>query len=181
MDWIDSAHCLKNLALEMRRLKMFSILKRQNGQTDLIGSKLFSDSDFYPAFQKDLQKCQHEVIIESPFMTRRRLDSLLPILQKLKARRVRVIINTRDPLSCDDNYMREDASRAISTLQHMGVQVLFTGKHHRKLAILDRNILWEGSLNILSQNDSCEIMRRTESTPLAWQMIQFIVIDKLTN
>lgn len=160
---------------------MFSILKRQGSQTDLIDSKLFSDNNFYPAFQKDLQRCQHEAIIESPFMTRRRLDTLLPILRKLKARRVRIIVNTRDPLSCDDNYMREDASRAISTLQHMGVQVLFTGKHHRKLAILDRSILWEGSLNILSQNDSCEIMRRIESTSLAWQMVKFIDIDKLTN
>lgn len=160
---------------------MFSILKRQNDQAGLTNSKLFSDKNFYPAFQKDLQKCQHEVIIESPFITQRRLDVLIPTLQKLKARRVKIIVNTRDPLCCDDKYMREDTSRAISTLQHMGVQVLFTGKHHRKLAILDRNILWEGSLNILSQNDSCEIMRRIESTPLAWQMIQFIDIDKLTN
>lgn len=160
---------------------MFSFLKRQAGQSDLTSSRLFNDETFYAAFQKDLQKCQHEVIIESPFITQRRLDVLMPTLRKLKARRVKIIINTRDPLACDDKYMREDAGRAISALQHMGVQVLFTGKHHRKLAILDRNILWEGSLNILSQNDSCEIMRRIESTPLAWQMIQFIDIDKLTN
>lgn len=160
---------------------MFSLLKRQNGQADLLGSKLFSDNDFYPAFQKDLQKCQHEVIIESPFITQRRLATLSPTLQKLKAKGVKVIVNTRDPLECDEEYAREDATRAISTLQHMGVQVLFTGKHHRKLAILDRNILWEGSLNILSQNESCEIMRRIGSTQLAWQMARFIAIDKLTN
>lgn len=160
---------------------MLSFFKRQTGQADLIGSKLFSDETFYSAFQKDLQKCQHEVIIESPFMTRRRLDTLLPIMKKLKTRRVKIIVNTRDPQCCDNEYMREDASRTISVLQHMGVQVLFTGNHHRKLAILDRNILWEGSLNILSQSDSCEIMRRVESTSLAWQMIKFIGIDKLTN
>jgi uncharacterized protein (DUF58 family) len=160
---------------------MFSFLKRQTSSADLVGSKLFSDETFYSAFLKDLQKCQHEVIIESPFMTRRRLDTLLPALKKLKSKHVKIIVNTRDPLSCDNDYMREDTGRAISTLQHMGVQVLFTGKHHRKLAVLDRNILWEGSLNILSQSDSCEIMRRVESTPLAWQMIKFIGIDKLTN
>jgi len=160
---------------------MFSILKRRTNDVDLIGSELFSDNDFYPAFQKDLQKCQHEVIIESPFITQRRLSALTPTLQKLKNNGVRVIVNTRDPLDCSEEYMREDTTRAISKLQHMGVQVLFTGKHHRKLAILDRNVLWEGSLNILSQNDSCEIMRRIESTQLAWQMTRFIAIDKLTN
>ena len=31
------------------------------------------------------------------------------------------------------------------------------GNHHRKLAILDRKVLWEGSLNILSQTRSREI------------------------
>lgn len=160
---------------------MFSFLKKQAGQLDLIDSKLFNDETFYTAFQKDLQKCQHEVIIESPFVTQRRLDTLLPALKKLKSRRVKIIVNTRDPQCCDDKYMRDDATRAVSTLQHMGVQVLFTGNHHRKLAILDRNVLWEGSLNILSQRDSCEIMRRIESTSLAWQMIKFIAIDNLTN
>jgi phosphatidylserine/phosphatidylglycerophosphate/cardiolipin synthase-like enzyme len=160
---------------------MFSLLKRQSSAADLIGSKLFNDSDFYAAFQKDLQRCQSELIIESPFITQRRLNNILPTIQKLKNKGVRVIVNTRDPLGCNEEYMREDATRAISELQHMGVQVLFTGKHHRKLAILDRNILWEGSLNILSQNDSCEIMRRIESTQLAWQMTRFIAIDKLTN
>lgn len=61
----------------------------------------------------------------------------------------------------------------------MGVQVLFTGNHHRKVAILDRSILYEGSLNILSQNDSSEVMRRIKSTQLAWQMVRFIGIDAL--
>jgi hypothetical protein len=58
-------------------------------------------------------------------------------------------------------------------LQSIGVEVLYTGGHHRKLAIIDRQILWEGSLNILSQNESCEVMRRIESDELAMQMLQF--------
>ncbi len=144
---------------------MFSFFKRQSSQADLVNSKLFSDNDFYTAFQKDLSKCQCEVIIESPFITQRRLATLLPTLRKLKTKRVKVIVNTRDPLECNEEYIREDTARAISDLQHMGVQVLFTGKHHRKLAILDRKLLYEGSLNILSQNSSCEIMRRVNPPP----------------
>jgi hypothetical protein len=59
----------------------------------------------------------------------------------------------------------------------MGIQVLYTGNHHRKVAILDRSILYEGSLNILSQNNSSEVTRRIESVPIAWQMVRFIGID----
>ncbi len=61
----------------------------------------------------------------------------------------------------------------------MGVQVLLcSGNHHRKLAIIDRKILWEGSLNILSQVRSREIMRRIEGKELAIQMFKFLRLEK---
>jgi len=132
-------------------------------------------------FMKDLAKCHSEVLIESPFITNRRLRTLLPILQKLKDRKVRIAINTRDPKAQDCEYLRVDATDAISALQHLGIHVLFTSNHHRKLAVLDRHILYEGSLNILSQNNSSEVMRRIESTQLAWQMIHFTKIDKVLS
>jgi phosphatidylserine/phosphatidylglycerophosphate/cardiolipin synthase-like enzyme len=127
---------------------------------------------------RDLKKCQHEVIIESPFITNRRLSLLLSTLEKLKSKNVRVVVNTRDPEEHDDEHMKYDARLAISRLQHAGIHVLYTSVHHRKLAIIDRDILYEGSLNILSQNNSCEVMRRIQSVQLAWQMARFIKIDR---
>jgi phosphatidylserine/phosphatidylglycerophosphate/cardiolipin synthase-like enzyme len=138
----------------------------------LIASKLFNEETFYPAFKKDLAQCRYEVLIESPFLTVRRINSLLPIFKKLRQQDVTIIVNTRDPRE-HDGYMATDAIQAIDMLQEIGVEVLFTGGHHRKLAIFDRHVLWEGSLNILSQNDSCEIMRRMESEDLAQQMVDF--------
>lgn len=156
---------------------MLSLLQRKP-PVDLLTSKLFNEETFYPIFTKDLGKCLHEVIIESPFVTNRRLMQLLPVLQKLKERKVRVIINTRDPIEHDDGYHREDAHKALASLQRIGVQVLYTTGHHRKLVLIDRHILYEGSLNVLSQNNSCEVMRRIESSQLAWQMARFVGIDK---
>ncbi len=157
---------------------MFSFLFNRPA-ADFTCTDLFDQDSFYKVFLKDLNRCQHEAIIESPFVTRIRMDMLLPTIQKLKSRRVRVVVNTRNPMDGVEGYMRHESIRAIAKLQHMGVQVLFTGGHHRKLAIIDRRILWEGSLNILSQNNSCEVMRRIPPTQLAWQMTRFIGIDKL--
>jgi phosphatidylserine/phosphatidylglycerophosphate/cardiolipin synthase-like enzyme len=145
---------------------------------DLVASKLLNEATFYPVFMRDLKKCQSELLIECPFITNRRLSQLLPMLQKLKERKVRIIINTRDPHEHDDDYRRNEAHRAIAALQRLGVHILFTGGHHRKLVILDRSILYEGSLNVLSQNNSSEVMRRIESTQLAWEMIDFVGLDK---
>jgi len=158
---------------------MFSLLNHSVQTPELVSSKLYDQDTFYEVFVKDLSNCHSEVIIECPFITNRRLKMILPTLEKLKARRVRIAINTRDPRTYDEGYRQDDATEAISKLQHMGIQVLYTGNHHRKVAILDRNVLYEGSLNILSQSNSSEVKRRIESIPLAWQMVRFIGIDKL--
>lgn len=152
---------------------------RRHNAPELLTSKLLNEETFYLAFLKDLKNCSSELIIECPFITNRRLNHLLPVLEKLKVRKVRVVINTRDPHELDDSYRREEAHRALAKLQRLGIQILYTGGHHRKLVIIDRKILYEGSLNVLSQNDSSEIMRRIESTQLAWQMVRFVNIDEL--
>lgn len=105
---------------------------------DLVASKLFNEDTFYAAFLKDLKNCHSELVIESPFVTNRRLDQLLPTLQKLKARKVRIIVNTRDPQTNDDEHRKTDSHKALSKLQHLGVHVLYTYGHHRKLVVIDR-------------------------------------------
>lgn len=143
-----------------------------NDAAALISSQLCDEQSFYEAFSRDIKSARTSIIIESPFVTARRLDLLYPILESALGRGVRIIINTRDPAT-HEPIMGEQAAQAIGILQALGATVLFTANHHRKLAILDHTVLWEGSLNILSQNDSCEVMRRIVSPELVKQMIQF--------
>lgn len=152
-------------------------LRNQQVSRGLMSSSLLSQNDFYGVFMKDLSKAKHEVIIESPFMSLKRLNYLIPIFRQLNRRGVRVIINTKPSEEQDISYKRQ-TEECMSVLVELGVEVLITGGHHRKLAIIDRRILYEGSLNILSQNDSCEIMRRMDSDYFALQMIEFIGIGK---
>jgi phosphatidylserine/phosphatidylglycerophosphate/cardiolipin synthase-like enzyme len=158
---------------------MFGLRKLQRSD-ELAASRLLDQGSFYQALVSDLIQARREVIIESPFLSYKRLDHLLPILHKLAKRNVRVIINTKHPTEQDTDY-RQQAELCIVRLQEAGADVLFTGGHHRKLAIIDRKILYEGSLNILSQNDSCEVMRRICSKQLANQMIEFIGINRFIN
>ena len=149
-----------------------------NASPDLLDSKLYDEKTFYPAFIKDLNNCGSELIIECPFMTKRRLQHLLPALKMLKDRKVRIIINTKDPHELDEER-RVEAYRSVASLLHKGIRVIYTHGHHRKLAIIDRSILYEGSLNILSQNRTTEIMRRTESVRMSWEMVRFIGVDRI--
>lgn len=150
-----------------------NLLSRNTNGVDLLSSRLYDNETFYNAFMKDLEHAKSNVYIESPFITVRRMDVLLPIFVKLRRRGIRIAVNTRCPSEHDLEYERQ-ANIAIQAMQQLGVEVFYTVRHHRKLAIIDDNILWEGSLNILSHNDSCELMRRTESSDLVREMTRFL-------
>src|SRR3989344_4530382 len=121
---------------------------------DLVHSKLYDDTTFYHQFMNDLKHCKKEVVIESPFITSQRIYSLVPIFQKLVDRKVKLYVITRDPNEHDISMQRL-AESAIRTFEMIGVQVLIPADYsHRKLALIDRAIVWEGTLNILSQTYS---------------------------
>lgn len=146
--------------------------------SDLTTSILHDETTFYNQFTHDLLAAQEEVIIESPFISTARMKHLRPIFEKLVGRGVRVFIITRDPREHSDGYEIQSENE-ISYFEALGVQVLLcVSNHHRKLAILDRKVLWEGSLNILSQTHSREIMRRIDSKRLAEEMFQFLRLER---
>lgn len=138
---------------------------------------LYNHNTFDAHFLRDMRKARCSIIIESPFIRLTRVKQFLPVFKRLTRRDVRIIINTRHPDEHDTQY-RMQAITAIESLQEIGVEILFTTKHHRKLAIIDKEIIYEGSLNILSYYDSCEIMRRITSKAEAEMLIDFIKLNK---
>lgn len=140
-------------------------------------SSLYNQDTFDKQFLRDMRRAHSSVVIESPFIRLNRVESLMSALTKLRRRGVSIVINTRSPYEHDEEYELQ-ATAAIARLQQLGVKVLFTVKHHRKIAIIDREIFYEGSLNILSYYDSCEIMRRTVSASEAETLINFIGLNQ---
>ncbi len=66
------------------------------------------------------------------------------------------------PISSHSGVMEEEASFVVEALRESGVVVIQRSKMHQKIALIDRKIAWEGSLNILSHRDTGEHMRRIE-------------------
>lgn len=144
----------------------------------MFNTSLFDESTFYAQFSKDLLHAEREVVIESPFITINRMKKLAPIFHRLIRQGIKVFIITRQP-SLHDYPMNKQSEEMIQFFEEIGIQVLVTqNNHHRKLAIIDRGILWEGSLNILSQSSSREIMRRTTGDNHAQIMFDFLRLDR---
>ena len=160
----------------MRRF-LFLLSQRMYDTSSLLRSQLLDEETFYDVFVSDVRRARKSIIIESPFITTKRLRLMLHELKRASKRGVRIVINTRDP-NTHDNTMHWQARIGVVWLQDLGATVIYTGNLHRKLVIIDHHILYEGSLNVLSQSDSCEIMRRFDSVELVQQMIRFTNLRK---
>ncbi|CAN5148552.1 hypothetical protein BH09PAT2_BH09PAT2_10880 [soil metagenome] len=156
-------------------MSWFNRLKQTHrSPTELLSSILYDEDTFYNKFAQDLLSAKQEVIIESPFISTKRMIMLRSLFEKLIQKRVKVHIFTRSPYEHCGEYEIQ-SEEEIQYFEKLGVQIfLCLGNHHRKLAMVDRTILWEGSLNILSQTHSREIMRRMDSKKMTEEMFKFL-------
>ena len=176
---IDCENILHTFAADDRTEEWLAkINKVEDILGDIENAKLFSDSDFYPNFIRDILKAKSEIIINSPFITTYRSDKLKPIFQHLLHKGIRIFVITRPPEEHKDS-MKEQSLSELKEFEKMGIVVIpLMGNIHQKFSIIDRKILWDGSLNILSQRDSGEIMRRYEGKGAVDQYITFMRLDK---
>ena len=140
-------------------------------------SKEYSEKTFYIEFLNSLKNVKSEVIIESPFITTNRVRYFLPIFKKLVRRNIKVIVYTRI-IEEQSEEMQYKSEAGIDLLEEAGVFVIQTkGFLHRKLAIIDKTVVWEGSLNILSQSYSSEFMRRIKDKKISEKMLKFLNLN----
>jgi phosphatidylserine/phosphatidylglycerophosphate/cardiolipin synthase-like enzyme len=134
----------------------------------LLSSKLYTERSFYDTFAKDIARAEHSVIIESPYLTERRALQFCQLFGRMSKKGVEILVNTRNPRH-HDKTLEIQAWKAMAVLREHKVKVCtYNDMRHRKL----------GSLNILSQNSSRELMRRTVSKDMCSQVLWFTSIAR---
>lgn len=155
---------------------MINLFRRANAE--LLYSDLYDEVSFYPRFFRDVKQARKSVLIESPYLTIRRAEQFAGIIAKVTRKGVNIKVFTRYP-GHHSAKLRAEAEGAIGILQDVGIRVFISHDlRHRKIAIIDNTVLYEGSLNILSQSKSREVMRRTISRRLCRQMLAFTMPHK---
>ncbi|MDD2224733.1 MAG: phospholipase D-like domain-containing protein [Candidatus Shapirobacteria bacterium] len=156
-----------------------SLTKSKSIESQSASFILTDENSFYHRFTQDLFQAKQEVIIESPYITLPRLQSLKPFFEQLIRRGVKIFIITKNPKEHGEQYMADQSEIGIRYFESLGVQVLLCQNHHRKLAMIDRKIIWKGSLNILSQQNSREFMEREENKEKINVLFKFLQYDKI--
>ena len=138
---------------------------------------LYNEKTFYRAFSRDLLAAKKEVVVYCPFISKYRSEYFSRIFRHLKRRNIALFIFTR-PLEEHELLARSEISVALKDYEELGACIIhLPGQIHAKAAIIDREILWDGSLNILSQRESREMMRRTVDEDISKQMLDHLGLN----
>ena len=131
----------------------------------LEGSTIHNHATFYEAFLKDVDQARERIVICSPFVQENRLSRLMDALIMACRRGIEVSILTRSQQSRSLVYL-------IKKMKEEGVHWFTESWIHEKVAIVD-NVVWVGSLNILSHGSTSEIMVRIPSAAFAEKLLEF--------
>lgn len=134
---------------------------------------IFDNTDFLPVFNNDTLTAQREMLIVSPFVTRRRTLQMMQHLEIALRNGIRIIVVTRPVEECREL----DQSALVGTfaiLQDAGVDMIFRSNIHQKFAVLDQKIVWYGSINLLSFGSAEESIMRLESPNIANELMKTV-------
>ena len=138
--------------------------------------RVFDSSGFSTEFLSDLEQSCSEVIIYSGYITPERVSQYLDVFRR-KRGQVRIRCVTRPP-SQNGSISIERGERALRDLESVGCSIARKPNLHEKVAVIDRRLVWCGSLNPLSHSDrTSEIMMRYDDPDLAMDVLRFLRRD----
>ena len=138
---------------------------------------IFDNSNFLPVYSNDIVNASREILIVSPFVTKKRTFQMAQNLKVAFANNVKVTVVTRPA----EEYKGKDLTtwqEAIDNLKSSGVTLVLKSNIHQKFAIIDQKIVWYGSINLLSFGSAKESMMRLKSPDIAFELLYSIKKDE---
>jgi superfamily II DNA or RNA helicase len=168
-DYVD-VHVATLEKMYQKRLKGYAAIGyKAKGSPQPIeeAHSIFDNNTFFPVYSADVLAARGEILIVSPFVTKRRV---LAALNYLTAADAKVTVVTK-PL---ENYAEKDKAKiaeCMDLLTRSNIVVRTRDRIHQKFAVMDRRIVWYGSINLLSCDSSEESVMRIENADIAGELL----------
>jgi hypothetical protein len=151
IDYLDQ-HALKWPVEQLVPIRAAAELGRLSPQ-ELARPAFFPADEVERAVTWDIERACKSIEIFCAFLKKPAIDRWLPSLSRRIADGVLTTVYTRPP---DDDTVRAHIAR----LQSAGCRIQLRERMHEKVLILDDDVLWHGSLNLLSHSGSRDLMMR---------------------
>ena len=156
---------LLNSSFELQQLLLYA-----KGQLEY---EHLDERTFFDRLIQDMKSAHTKIVIFSPFFSPQRFEQIKPMLIERHKSGVEVIVFSSNVKQ--DSYY----AQAINELKQGGIRhQTFSGRHD-KFAIIDTEIVYIGSLNLLSHFGTIEYMLRIKSPRFVESLCKFIDLETM--
>lgn len=141
---------------------------------------LYDIDNYQGDFEEDLKRAATEVVISSPGLGRAKIHHLKNILKERQTAGVKVTIMT---WKMDfEKYGKPDyRASLIKEMQLAGFRVVVSENVQDRFAVIDNEIVWYGSMDLLGKEDAEDILMRIESKEAAEEVLAIAVSREEQN
>ena len=136
---------------------------------------IFDIDNYQEPYRQDLKQAQKEIIICSPGLRARKINAILETLKEKQEEGVRVIVLT---WKMDfDKYESSDARAELTeTLKLSGVDLRLMEDVNEHFTIIDKEIVWYGSVNFLGKEDIEDNLMRIVNPEAAAELLEITCV-----
>ena len=130
---------------------------------------IFDQETFFPIYEQDLREANSEIVISSPGLNTTRVKAFLDGVKDVQEKGVRIVIVTLKPEAYPEDRI-EPTEELISLMIENGIKVKTEEHMHEHFGIIDNEIVWYGSLNLLSKGKEDDNLIRVKNSEIAQEL-----------
>ena len=122
-------------------------------------------------FWKDLSEAKDEIVISSPMINHNKVAKIIELLENRIELGLKVTILTMNP----DTYKYDnsnDIMELVESLRQSGFEIKLIEDSCEHYAVIDKEIVWYGSVNLLSKEDIDDNLMRICSKDIASELLE---------
>ena len=141
-----------------------------------VANSIFDSQNYFDVFEKDVVSASKSIVISSPSFSFKKVNWLCAESEHLQLRGVSVVVLTLDP----EDYPEDGRDQHKSHIEHLisaGVNVITSHKYRERFAIIDKSLVWYGSMTLLSNEKEDDSLMRISNPAIAEELLEFAVLQ----
>ncbi|MCD8109085.1 MAG: DEAD/DEAH box helicase family protein [Clostridiales bacterium] len=179
-DYVDS-HIDMFEKMYYKRLKAYkqlgfdmyseTVRAKNTGERDEQPGAIYNSEIYYERYRQDLCSARIEIVISSPVISEKKVDELINLLGERQLDGLKVIIVTWKP----DMYGFGDSVYWMELQERMrnaGFEMNLVEDYCTHYCIIDRVLVWYGSMNFLGKEDAEDNLMRVSDRRIAAELLE---------
>ena len=150
----------------------YSVISNVKPKSESI-NMIFDGKDFSETFERDLVEANNEIVISSPHIIERKIDRVIELLKARQEAGVSVTIITLKPeeIGFGDTI---NVFRMHDSIRRAGFYLKTSEIVEEHFAVIDNEVVWHGSMDLLGKSDVSDNIIRVESKQAAAELLEMM-------